>query len=241
MKTIKYLSMVIVAMFSCFSFTACSSDDDNDSENNSGKASTFTIVDGRKVVYKYTYVIPSKDGEYGDANGIDSYELCATTEDLLYYRKNPSKLKDGMLYSIMSIDVDAAGIGSSQTNFNISVSYDNNLKRDVLFEDDFDDDDNYPIAPTHIWYTSDSDLTSSLTVNKSGKTFTIESTELPVWASEMGGDDGIDDSSARKTTCTVAFSSNNYVTYSSRSTVVVVTDKSDRLFLKSLKSLRKKK
>lgn len=237
MKTIKYLSMAIVAMFSCFTFSACSSDDD--SENNSGKGCTFTIVDGRKVEYKYTYVIPSKDGEYGDASGIDSYELCATTEDLLYYRKNPSKLKDGMLYSVMSIDVDAAGIGSSQKNFDIEVSYDNNLKRDVLFEDDFDDDDNYPIAPTHIWYTSDRDLTSSLTVNKSGKTFTVESTELPVLASEMGRDDGIEPSSARKTTCTVAFSSSNYVTYSSRSTVVVVTDKADRRFLKSLMSLRK--
>lgn len=231
MKTIKYLSMAIVAMFSCFTFSACSSDDD--SENNSGKGSTFTIVDGRKVEYKYTYVIPSKDGEYGDANGIDSYELCATTEDLLYYRKNPSKLKDGMLYSMMSIDVDAAGLGSPQKNIGIQVSYDNNLKRDVLFEDDFDDDDNYPIAPTHIEYTSDHDLTSSLTVNKSGKTFTVKSTELPVLASEMGGDD-----SERKTTCTVAFSSSNYVTYSSRS-IVVVTDKADRRFLKSLKSLRK--
>lgn len=50
MKTIKYLSMAIVAMFSCFTFSACSSDDD--SENNSGKGSTFTIVDGRKVEYK---------------------------------------------------------------------------------------------------------------------------------------------------------------------------------------------
>lgn len=232
MKTIKYLSMAIVAMFSCFTFSACSSDD-NDSENNSGKGNTFTIVDGRKVEYKYTYVIPSKDGEYGDANGIDSYELCATTEDLLYYRKNPSKLKDGMLYSMMSIDVDAAGLGSPQKNIGIQVSYDNNLKRDVLFEDDFDDDDNYPIAPTHIEYISDHDLTSSLTVNKSGKTFTVKSTELPVLASEMGGDDG-----ERKTTCTVAFSSSNYVTYSSRS-IVVVTDKADRRFLKSLKSLRK--
>lgn len=231
MKTIKYLSMAIVAMFSCFTFSACSSDDD--SENSSGKGSTFTIVDGRKVEYKYTYVIPSKDGEYGDANGIDSYELCATTEDLLYYRKNPSKLKDGMLYSMMSIDVDAAGLGSPQKNIGIQVSYDNNLKRDVLFEDDFDDDDNYPIAPTHIEYISDHDLTSSLTVNKSGKTFTVKSTELPVLASEMGGDDG-----ERKTTCTVAFSSSNYVTYSSRS-IVVVTDKADRRFLKSLKSLRK--
>ena len=231
MKTIKYLLMAIVAMFSCFTFSACSSDDD--SENNSGKGSAFTIVDGRKVEYKYTYVIPSKDGEYGDANGIDSYELCATTEDLLYYRKNPSKLKDGMLYSMMSIDVDAAGLGSPQKNIGIQVSYDNNLKRDVLFEDDFDDDDNYPIAPTHIEYTSDHDLTSSLTVNKSGKTFTVKSTELPVLASEMGGDDG-----ERKTTCTVAFSSSNYVTYSSRS-IVVVTDKADRRFLKSLKSLRK--
>ena len=232
MKTIQYLSMAIVAMFSCFTFSACSSDD-NDSENNSGKGNTFTIVDGRKVEYKYTYVIPSKDGEYGDANGIDSYELCATTEDLLYYRKNPSKLKDGMLYSMMSIDVDAAGLGSPQKNIGIQVSYDNNLKRDVLFEDDFDDDDNYPIAPTHIEYISDHDLTSSLTVNKSGKTFTVKSTELPVLASEMGGDDG-----ERKTTCTVAFSSSNYVTYSSRS-IVVVTDKADRRFLKSLKSLRK--
>lgn len=231
MKTIKYLSMAIVAMFSCFTFSACNSDDD--SENNSGKGSTFTIVDGRKVEYKYTYVIPSKDGEYGDANGIDSYELCATTEDLLYYRKNPSKLKDGMLYSMMSIDVDAAGLGSPQKNIGIQVSYDNNLKRDVLFEDDFDDDDNYPIAPTHIEYISDHDLASSLTVNKSGKTFTVKSTELPVLASEMGGDDG-----ERKTTCTVAFSSSNYVTYSSRS-IVVVTDKADRRFLKSLKSLRK--
>ena len=231
MKTIKYLLMAIVAMFSCFTFSACSSDDD--SENNSGKGSAFTIVDGRKVEYKYTYVIPSKDGEYGDANGIDSYELCASTEDLLYYRKNPSKLKDGMLYSMMSIDVDAAGLGSPQKNISIQVGYDNNLKRDVLFEDDFDDDDNYPIAPNHICYISDNDLTSSLTVNKSGKTFTVKSTELPVLASEMGSDDG-----ERKTTCTVAFSSSNYVTYSSRSTVVV-TDKADRRFLKSLKSLRK--
>ena len=49
MKQIKYLLMAFIALFTCVSFSACSSDDDGDGGGSSKKGSAFSTVDGRTV------------------------------------------------------------------------------------------------------------------------------------------------------------------------------------------------
>ena len=236
MKQIKYLLMAFIALLTCVSFSACSSDDDGEGGGgNSKNDSAFSTVDGRTVKYKYLYVVSLVD------EGDTFYELFASTEELLYYRKNPDKVKENMLYSYMSLDVYADKLNKPQHKFDIEVNYDCNLKRDISDEEDYK---KYPVASTHIWYTTpwdeDESPTETLTVKKSGNTFKIETTELTFLASEKGvEDDGID-SSSRKTKGKIAFESSNLISGVLDSPeVVFVKSAKDRKFLKSLRARRK--
>ena len=228
MKQIKYLLMAFIALFTCVSFSACS-DDDEGGGGSSKNGSAFSTVDGRTVKYKYLYVVSLVD------EGDTFYELFASTEELLYYRKNPDKVKENMLYSYMSLDVYADKLNKPQHKFDVEVNYDCNLKRDISDEEDYE---KYPISSTHIWYsTPDESSTETLTVKKSGNTFKIETTELTFLASEKGvEDDGID-SSSRKTKGKIAFESSNLISGVLDSPeVVFVKSAKDRKFLKSLRA-----
>lgn len=247
MKKFKYLAMAMFAILASVSFSACSSDDDNDSGSATG-GSAFTTVDGRTVNYKYLYVTPLNEDDELDTKNVTHYELEAVTEDLLYYRQHPEKAKDDALYSYLVTDVAVEDLNKELTEFDIDISYDNNLKRDAYFNDDEDDDDDeYPIASTHIWYTSPWDQrenpSGTMKITKSGNTFKIVTTEITVLASEMGVDDGIT-SSARRTRCKLGFESSNVLQpgsaalygLDSPTKTVVVNDEADRHFLKSLRA-----
>ena len=233
MKQIKYLLMAFIALFTCVSFSACS-DDDEGGGGSSKNGSAFSTLDGRTVKYKYLYVVP-----YVDNDG-PSYELCASTEDLFYYRQHPEKVKDNMVYSYMALDMYGEEFNKPLHQFDVEVGYDCNLKEGIT---DDEDDSDFPVASTYIWYTTpwdqDESPTETLTVKKSGKTFKVETTELTFLASEKGVDDGID-SSSRRTKGKIAFESSNLISEVLDSPeVVFVKSAKDRKFLKSLRARRR--
>lgn len=234
MKQIKYLLMAFIALFTCVSFSACSEDDEGGG-GSSKNGSAFSTLDGRTVKYKYLYVV-----SYVDNDG-PSYELCASTEDLFYYRQHPEKVKDNMVYSYMSLDMYGEEFNKPLHQFDVQIGYDCNLKEGIT---DDEDDSDFPVASTHIWYTTpwdqDESSTETLTVKKSGKTFKVETTELTFLASEMGADeDGVDDYS-RRTKGKIAFESSNLISEVLDSPeVVFVKSEKDRKFLKSLRARRR--
>ena len=237
MKQIKYLLMAFIALFTCVSFSACSEDDEGGG-GSSKNGSAFSTVDGRTVKYKYLYVV-----SYVDNDG-PSYELCASTEDLFYYRQHPEKVKDNMVYSFMSLDMYGEEFNKPLHQFDVQIGYDCNLQHDISIDDSEDEDyTENPVASTHIWYTTpwdqDESSTETLTVKKSGNTFKVETTELTFLASEKGVDDGIDDYS-RRTKGKIAFESSNLISAVLDSPeVVFVKSAKDREFLKSLRARRK--
>lgn len=237
MKQIKYLLMAFIALFACVSFSACSEDDEGGG-GSSKNGSAFSTVDGRTVKYKYLYVV-----SYVDNDG-PSYELCASTEDLFYYRQHPEKVKDNMVYSFMSLDMYGEEFNKPLHQFDVQIGYDCNLQHDISIDDSEDEDyTENPVASTHIWYQTpwdqDESSTETLTVKKSGNTFKVETTELTFLASEKGVDDGID-SSSRRTKGKIAFESSNLVSAVLDSPeVVFVKSAKDRKFLKSLRARRR--
>ena len=237
MKQIKYLLMAFIALFTCVSFSACSEDDEGGG-GSSKNGSAFSTLDGRTVKYKYLYVV-----SYVDNDG-PSYELCASTEDLFYYRQHPEKVKDNMVYSFMSLDMYGEEFNKPLHQFDVQIGYDCNLQHDISIDDSEDEDyTENPVASTHIWYQTpwdqDESSTETLTVKKSGKTFKVETTELTFLASEKGVDDGID-SSSRRTKGKIAFESSNLISEVLDSPeVVFVKSAKDRKFLKSLRARRR--
>ena len=236
MKQIKYLLMAFIALFTCVSFSACSEDDEGGGSSKNGSA--FSTLDGRTVKYKYLYVV-----SYVDNDG-PSYELCASTEDLFYYRQHPEKVKDNMVYSFMSLDMYGEEFNKSLHQFDVQIGYDCNLQHDISIDDSEDEDyTENPVASTHIWYSTpwdqDESSTETLTIKKSGNTFKVETTELTFLASEKGVDDGVD-SSSRRTKGKIAFESSNLVSAVLDSPeVVFVKSEKDRKFLKSLRARRR--
>lgn len=237
MKQIKYLLMAFIALFTCVSFSACSEDDEGGG-GSSKNGSAFSTLDGRTVKYKYLYVV-----SYVDNDG-PSYELCASTEDLFYYRQHPEKVKDNMVYSFMSLDMYGEEFNKPLHQFDVQIGYDCNLQHDISIDDSEDEDyTENPVASTHIWYTTpwdqDESSTETLTIKKSGNTFKVETTELTFLASEKGVDDGID-SSSRRTKGKIAFESSNLISEVLDSPeVVFVKSEKDRKFLKSLRARRR--
>ena len=237
MKQIKYLLMAFIALFACVSFSACSEDDEGGG-GSSKNGSAFSTLDGRTVKYKYLYVV-----SYVDNDG-PSYELCASTEDLFYYRQHPEKVKDNMVYSFMSLDMYGEEFNKPLHQFDVQIGYDCNLQHDISIDDSEDEDyTENPVASTHIWYTTpwdqDESSTATLTIKKSGNTFKVETTELTFLASEKGVDDGIDDYS-RRTKGKIAFESSNLVSAVLDSPeIVFVKSAKDRKFLKSLRARRR--
>ena len=238
MKQIKYLLMAFIALFACVSFSACSEDDEGGG-GSSKNGSAFSTLDGRTVKYKYLYVV-----SYVDNDG-PSYELCASTEDLFYYRQHPEKVKDNMVYSFMSLDMYGEEFNKPLHQFDVQIGYDCNLQHDISIDDSEDEDyTENPVASTHIWYQTpwdqDESSTETLTIKKSGNTFKVETTELTFLASEKGADDDGISSSSRRTKGKIAFESSNLISDVQDSPqVVFVKSAKDSKFLKSLRARRR--
>ena len=226
--------MAMFAILASVSFSACSSDDDKDGGGSTG-GSAFSTLDGRTVKYKYLYVVSEVD------DGDTFYGLFASTEDLFYYRQHAEKVKDNMVYSYMALDTYADELNKPQHQFDVEVNYDCNLKEGIT---DDEDDSDFPVASTHIWYSTpwdqDESSTETLTIKKSGNTFKVETTELTFLASEKGADDDGISSSSRRTKGKIAFESSNLISDVQDSPqVVFVKSAKDSKFLKSLRARRR--
>ena len=140
----------------------------------------------------------------------------------------------------MALDTYENELNKTKNQFDAEVNYDCNLKEGITDDEGASD---FPVASTHIWYSTpwdqDESSTETLTVKKSGNTFKVETTELTFLASEKGVDDGIDDYS-RRTKGKIAFESSNLISAVLDSPeVVFVKSAKDREFLKSLRARRK--
>ena len=146
-----------------------------------------------------------------------------------------------MVYSYMALDTYADELNKPQHQFDVEVNYDCNLKEGIT---DDEDDSDFPVASTHIWYSTpwdqDESSTETLTIKKSGNTFKVETTELTFLASEKGADDDGIDNYSRRTKGKIAFESSNLISEVLDSPeVVFVKSAKDRKFLKSLRARRK--
>ena len=141
----------------------------------------------------------------------------------------------------MALDTYADELNKPQHQFDVEVNYDCNLKEGIT---DDEDDSDFPVASTYIWYTTpwdqDEPSTETLTIKKSGNTFKVETTELTFLASEKGADDDGISSSSRRTKGKIAFESSNLISeVLDNPEVVFVKSANDRKFLKSLRARRR--
>lgn len=108
-KTINWAMLMILAF--TISFTSCSSDDEEGSENSSVKK-CYIKIDGKQIDFKYAYY-------YGDEEG-DMFEF--TNLDMLYYYKNPDKIVKGLKFTWASIYDDMNFTSGTTTNYNFEYS-----------------------------------------------------------------------------------------------------------------------
>ena len=225
MKKLHSILALLLITICSMNFTACSSDDDEGS--NSGVNKCYVEVDGKHIDFKYAYYF--EDGE--------DCEIIFSTIDILYYRNNPNKIKEGILFSDAYIELDEGLTSGTTTDYDFEV--DHNLDLYQLFVDE----DGELHGENYSWYTGDwtKDMTP-LTITKTGSNYNISASSIPMLASD--GDDGIDNDS-RKTTANIYFDgslldvTNYYIDdLSSRSVKITKVDKD---FINWMKRLRNNK
>lgn len=215
-----------------FCLASCNSSDD---DKESSLSDTYSTVDGRTVQYKYCYIIPNIDeGEY-------DYEFTAFDVDVLYYKQHPEKIKNDMVYSYLTVDIPAESINDANgtKTFEIEVSYDHNMKRVLIDEENDIDESTLPSASTSIWYTNIYDYgtgfskTDVIFATQSGNSFKVTGKDISILASKMGNDNAGIDKNSRKTTCSFAFESNN-VNNMTRANASIITDSKEINLIKKL-------
>jgi len=242
----RYFYLFLTLLTVCFSvaLTSCGDDDDNDGTPNNngnndteltGKGTAYTTVDGRTVKYKYLYVLPDEE------NGVyRSYGLWAYTVDIDYYLQHPNEIKDNMYTSMLYIEVPVSAFNSGVITFDnildIEISYDDPLKG-ILVDDNPELEKTLVYPSTHIWYCNDYTYKNqvNIAVSRTGNTFKATGIDVPMLASKMGVDEGIDDNS-RKTTASFGFESDNLDTRKlSVENVNIVTDAKTINLLRSIR------
>ena len=217
LKRYFYLFLTLFTVCVSVALTSCGDDDDNNGTPNNngnndtevtGKGTAYTTVDGRTVKYKYLYVLPLEE------NGvITSYELWAYTVDPDYYIQHPDEIKDNMYTSMLFIALPVSAFNSGVITFDnvqdIEISYDDPLKG-MLVDDNPELEKTLVYPSTHIWYCDDYTYKNkvNIAVSRTGNTFKATGIDVPMLASKMGVDEGIDDTS-RKTTASFGFESDN--------------------------------
>lgn len=193
-KTICW-SMLMVLAFG-ISFASCSSDDD-EAGGSSNINACYIKVDGKHIDFKYAYYfeeVYEEDGEvYKDT------EITFATTDILYYYKNPEKLKKGTIISDAYLGLNKELASGTTTDYALEINY--NLDYYDVMNDE--DEDGELHGENYNWYCEDwnKDMTP-LTITKTGSNYVIEASSIPMLADD--DNDGID-SQSRKTTAELYF------------------------------------
>lgn len=171
---------VLLLLFSGLAFASCSDDDD---DNGGGsKITCFAEVDGQKVDFKYAY--------YAGEGVYNVLDVC--TIDMMYYYKNPGKIKKGIVFSEAVLQWrDQNGATTNDYDFEIDLNYD-------LYDLVNDTYDGEMHGENYNWYCVDwTQKQTPISVTKDGTYFKIEAFAVKLLAADE--DDGIGDDN-RKTT-----------------------------------------
>jgi len=188
MKKLSWFFLIAVVSLG---FSSCSDDDDENGGGVSGGSGVkvcYSAIDGTRIDYKYAYLYTM--------DGVDDYpacELAFTNLDLLYYYKNPDKIKKGLMLSEFIIwfentyDIPTGEISSYTENDQDGIIFfDIESGTRDLYDVYMNPDD---VDPVYKWYGLDSYHNSSLLeVSKSGNTYTMECPRL--YLLESNEDDG---------------------------------------------------
>lgn len=157
-KTINWAMLMILAF--TISFTSCSSDDEEGSENSSVKK-CYIKIDGKQIDFKYAYY-------YGDEEG-DMFEF--TNLDMLYYYKNPDKIVKGLKFTWASIYDDMNFTSGTTTNYNFEYS-----PEEDLYANRMEDEEDRPLES---YYCSpDEENTTPISITTHNGYYKIEANAM---------------------------------------------------------------
>lgn len=125
-KTFSWTMLLI--MVCSISFVSCSSDDDEEG-GSTGVKKCYIKIDGKQKDFKYAYY-------YGDEYG-DDIEF--TDIDILYYYKNPDKIKKGTMFSWAVIYSTNNFVSGTTTNYEFQYS-----PEEDLYANRYEDEDERP-------------------------------------------------------------------------------------------------
>lgn len=126
-KTFSWTMLLI--MVCSMSFISCSSDDDEEG-GSTGVKQCYIKIDGKQKNFKYAYY-------YGDEYG-DDIEF--TDIDILYYYKNPDKIKKGTMFSWAVIYSTRNFVSGTTTNYEFEYS-----PEEDLYANRYEDEDERPL------------------------------------------------------------------------------------------------
>lgn len=126
-KTFSWTMLLI--MVCSISFVSCSSDDDEEG-GSTGVKKCYIKIDGKQKDFKYAYY-------YGDEYG-DDIEF--TDIDILYYYKNPDKIKKGTMFSWAAIYSTNNFVSGMTTDYEFEYS-----PEEDLYANRYEDEDERPL------------------------------------------------------------------------------------------------
>ena len=233
-KTICW-SMLMVLAFG-MSFASCSSDDEEGEGGGSSNINAcYVKIDGKQIDFKYAYYYEETEDWDGDI--YKEIEIQFSTIDLLYYFKNPDKIKKGVLTSIGWIEFGEELTSGTTTNYELDIEHNKDMF--FVFDDPDEGDEVWQPSESWNWYIDDWDKEKTpLSITKSGSYYKMSASSVPMMASD--GDDGFDSMKTyRKMTADFYFDGtpidvSNIATYS-KSVNVVKVDKPTMQWLKKIR------
>lgn len=236
MVNFKYLQKILFFLFmgvSMCALQACSEDDDDNDGGSGNIKRCYAEVDDYRADFKYAYYY-EEDEEYGEKE----IELTFHTLDMMYYYKNPSKIKKGILFSDAYVEfMDEVPTGTT-TEYGIELDF--NLD---LYDMMYDEYDGELHGENYAWYCDDwAQEKTPISVARDGYFFKIDAKSVKMLAGDEE-DDGID-SKSRKTTANFYFEGTavdvSNIAAEASATRGIQVVKVDKEFMNWLKALKNK-
>lgn len=151
---------MLLALVCSMSFISCSSDDDEEG-GSTGVKKCYIKIDGKQKNFKYAYY-------YGDEYG-DVIEF--TDIDILYYYKNPDKIKKGTMFSWAVIYSTRNFVSGTTTNYEFEYS-----PEEDLYANRYEDEDERPEESYYCFY--DGSPTTPINISVNDDYYIIDAPEM---------------------------------------------------------------
>lgn len=151
---------MLLALVCSMSFISCSSDDDEEG-GSTGVKQCYIKIDGKQKNFKYAYY-------YGDEYG-DDIEF--TDIDILYYYKNPDKIKKGTMFSWAVIYSTNNFVSGMTTDYEFQYS-----PEEDLYANRYEDEDERPLESYYCFY--DGSPTTPINISVNDDYYIIDAPEM---------------------------------------------------------------